>query len=85
MAPRAAGLVSGGFVFSSGGVDGHVNVEGRELAEVTADLAVAPGPLVVPVGPRSVNLAAGSARRCQMMIRMDLPTAHMALALPGAG
>ena len=32
------------------GVDGHVDAEGFELAEVAADLAVAAGLLVVPAG-----------------------------------
>ena len=67
---------------SGGGVDGHVQAEGVELAEVAADIAVAAGLLVVPAGARSVNLAAGSARRGQMMIRIERPTAHMALVAP---
>jgi hypothetical protein len=35
---------------SGGGVDGHVDAEGPELAEVGADLAVAACLLVVPAG-----------------------------------
>ena len=33
-------------------------------------------------GPRSANRAAGSASRCQMMIRMDRATAHLARLPP---
>jgi hypothetical protein len=45
--------------------DGDVESEGLELAEVGGDLPVAVGRVLAPVGPRSVNLAAGSASRCQ--------------------
>jgi hypothetical protein len=33
-------------------------------------------------GPRSANLASGSLRRCEMMTRMDRPTAHRARVPP---
>jgi len=43
----AAGLVSGGFALGGRGVDGHIESEGAQLAEVTADLAVVGGVVVV--------------------------------------
>jgi hypothetical protein len=48
---------------SGGGVDGHVDAEGSELAEVAADLAVAACLLVVPAGAEVGEPGRGSARR----------------------
>jgi hypothetical protein len=70
---------SAGFGFLSGWGDGDVEAHGPELVDVGADLAVALALRSCQVGPRSPNLASGLLRRCQMMTRMERPTAHLAL------
>ena len=51
--PRRLGLRawSAAVLWLGGGVDGHVEAEGLELAEVGTDLALTACLLVVPAGP----------------------------------
>jgi len=65
-----------------GGGDGDVDSEDLELAEVGANLAVAVSLAFVPVGAEVGEPASGLASRCQMMIRMERATAHLALLPP---
>ena len=60
-------------------VDGHVDAQGLQLAEVAADPAVASCLLVVPAGAEVGEPGRGVGQEVEMMTRMDLPTAHMAL------
>jgi hypothetical protein len=57
---RVAGLVRGGFGLGGGGVQGAgVDPEGLEAAQVAADLLVAAGLAVVPVGAEVVVAGGG--------------------------
>ena len=66
----------------SGLGEGDGEAEHLDLPDVVAELAVGNGAGLVVAGPRSVNRAAGSASRCQMMTRMERATATWALAQP---
>jgi hypothetical protein len=60
-------------------VQGDLVAEGLKVADVVADGALGAAAGVVEVGPRSTKSTAGSDSRCQMMVRMERPTATMAL------
>jgi hypothetical protein len=63
-------------------LEGDCVAEGFELADVVAFLAVWADAGVVEVRAQVVEVVSGSASRCQMLMRMERPTATIARFLP---
>ena len=63
-------------------MEGDLVAERFELAEVVALGALGVDAGVVEAGARSWKRASGSASRCQLMTRMERPTATMARLAP---
>jgi hypothetical protein len=63
-------------------LQGDLVAERLELADVVALGALWVDGGVVEAGAQVVEAGVGSARRCQMMIRMERPTATMARLAP---